>query len=250
MMKYKLLIGIAGGALALALAGGAALAGPALDRTFAATTQAASPTAQPDAAPAARAGRPGKGALLAAALVKASAEAAGTQPRDVLAALRDGQSLSQYAKGHGKTDAEVIQAARANVQARLSKAVGNGKLTQAQADALLKKFDDGAPALMAEANLKQQLGRAAARRHPVATALIKTTADVTGTTREEVLAALKQGQSLSQYAQAHGKSADDILAKLRERGQQRLDQALDRAKQLIEQPGLGGAATDEATPTT
>ena len=76
MMKSKLLIGIAGGALALA--GGAAWAGPTLDRTFAATTQAASPTAQPDGAPAARGRQPGKGALLAGALIKASAEVAGT----------------------------------------------------------------------------------------------------------------------------------------------------------------------------
>ena len=167
----------------------------------------------------------------------------------MLTALRDGQSLSQYAKDHGKTDAEVTQAARANVQARLSTAVGNGKLTQAQADGLLKKFDDGAPVLMADANLGQQLGRAVARRHPIAARLVKTTADVTGTTRDEVLAALKQGQSLAQYAQAHGRTADDILAKLREQGQRRLDQALDRAKKLIEQPGLGGGTTDEATPT-
>jgi hypothetical protein len=248
-MKYKLFIGIAGGALALALAGGAALAGPALDRTFAATTQAASPTARADAAPAARGRQPGKGALLAAALIKASAEVAGTRPREVLAALRDGQSLSQYAKGHGKSDAAVIQAARANVQDRLSKAQANGKLTQAQADALLKKFDDGAPALMADANLRQQLGRAVARRHPLAAGLVKATADVTGTQPEDVRAAVQQGQSLADYAQAHGKTADDILARLRELGQQRLDQALERAKQLIEQPGLGGATADEATPT-
>ena len=44
-MNRKILIGIAGGALALALAGGAVYAGPSLNRSLAAT-QAATPTAQ------------------------------------------------------------------------------------------------------------------------------------------------------------------------------------------------------------
>jgi hypothetical protein len=70
-----------------------------------------------------------------------------------------------------------------------------------------------------------------------------------------VLAALRQGQSLAQYAQAHGKTADDILAKLREQGQQRLDKGLDLAKELIEKPGLGrdgqpNNTSTTATPTT
>jgi hypothetical protein len=239
-MKRKILIGVAGGALALALAGGAVYAGPSLSRSF--TTSQAAPTAQPagtpSAAGAARAGRGqqrGKAALLTGALIKASAQVTSTQPKVVLAALRDGKTLSQYAKDHGKSDADVIAAARKNVQDRLSQALGNGKLTQTRVDALLKQFDDSAPKVMVDANLGQQIGRAVARRHPVAAGLVKATADATGTKPADVLAALKQGQSLAQYAQAHGKTEDDILAKLREQDQQRLD----KAKQLIEQPGLG-----------
>jgi hypothetical protein len=240
-MNRKILIGIAGGALALALAGGAVYAGPSLNRSLA-TTQAATPTALPGANPAdaARHGRQrGKAALLTAALIKASAEVTATRPKDVLAALRDGKTLSQYAADHGKTDADVIAAARKHVQDRLNQALGNDKLTQERVDALLKQFDDGAPKLMADANLGKQIGRALAKRHPVAAGLIKATADVTGTKPADVLAALKQGQSLAQYAQAHGKTEDDILAKLREQGQQRLNKQLDKAKQLIEKPGLG-----------
>jgi uncharacterized ParB-like nuclease family protein len=254
-MKRKILIGVAGGALALALVGGAVYAGPSLNRSLA-TTQAATPPAQPGGNPtdagAARSGRGrqrGKAALLTGALIKASAEVTATQPKDVLAALRDGKTLSQYAKDHGKSDADVIAAARKNVQDRLSQALGNGKLTQGQVNALLKQFDDSAPKVMADANLGQQIGRALSKRHPVAAELIKATADVTGAKPADVLAALKQGQSLAQYAQAHGKTEDDILAKLREQGQQQLDQGLDRAKELIEKPGLGRDTTDSAAPT-
>ena len=206
-MKRKILIGIAGAALALMLAGGAVYAGPALERSFVATMQAATPTAQPSATsggPAApRAGgvrRPGKAALLTGALIKASADVTATQPKDVLAALRDGKTLSQYATDHGKTDADVLAAARKNVQDRLNQALANGKLTQTQVDTQLKQFDDNAPKLMADANLGQQIGRALSRRHPVAAGLIKATADATGTKPADVLAALRQGQSLAQYA--------------------------------------------------
>jgi uncharacterized ParB-like nuclease family protein len=242
-MKRKIVIGVAGGALALALAGGAVYAGPSLNRSFTATTQAAAPTAQPGTNPAdtgaARKGRGrqpgGKAALLTSALIKASADVTSTKPKDVLAALGDGKTLAQYATDHGKTATDVIAAARKNVQDRLNQALGKGRLTQAQVDAQLKQFDDSAPKAMADANLGQQIGRAIGKRHPAAAGLIKATADITGTKPADVLAALKQGQSLAQYAQAHGKTADDILSKLREQNQQRLD----KAKQLIETPGLG-----------
>src|SRR5262249_33655677 len=118
-MQRKILIGVAGGALALALAGGAVYAGPSIERSLVAA-QATTPTAQPtnpstqpgEAQPnsGARRGERGKAALLTAALIKASADVTGTQPKDVLAALRDGKSLAQYAKDHGKTDTDVIQA--------------------------------------------------------------------------------------------------------------------------------------------
>lgn len=255
-MNRKILIGIAGGALALTLAGGAAYAGPSLNRSLIAS-QATTPTAQlggsPSGADAARTGRgrqPGKAALLTGALVKASAEVTATKPKDVLVALRDGKTLSQYATDHGKTDADVIAAARKNVQERLSQALGNGRLTQERVDALLRSFDANAPKLMVDANVGQQIGHAAAKRHPIAAGLVKATADVTGTKPADVLAALKQGQSLAQYAQAHGKTADDILAKLREQSQERLDKGLDQAKQLIEKPGLGRAdQPNNASPT-
>ena len=42
-MKRKILIGVAGGALALALAGGAVYAGPSLNRSLAATQAAPQP---------------------------------------------------------------------------------------------------------------------------------------------------------------------------------------------------------------
>lgn len=133
-MKRKILIGVAGGALALAMVGGAVYAGPSLERSFVSTTQAAAPTAQPGGNPTdAGAGRTGRGqqrgkaALLTGALIKASAEVTATQPKDVLAALRDGKSLAQYAQAHGKTADDILAKLRELGQQRLDKALDRAK---------------------------------------------------------------------------------------------------------------------------
>src|SRR5205085_443606 len=71
--------------------------------------------------------------------------------------------------------------------------------------------------------------------------LVRATADATGLQPKDVVQEVSGSKSLAQIAQEHGKTGDDILAKLREQGQQRLDKALDRAKGLLNQPGLRGS---------
>src|SRR5262249_48511792 len=118
---------------------------------------------------------------------------------------------------------------------QLKKAVTNGRLTQERADTLLAQFDQAAPQIMSNQNLGRQARRTAIQKAPVAAGLIQATAQVTGMQPKDVRAELQAGKSLAQIAQEHGKTADDILAKLRELGQQRLNKALDRAKDLVNQ---------------
>jgi hypothetical protein len=245
-MNRKLIFGIAGGALALILAGGAVYA-ESLPRS--ASTAAAQSTATPNAQPASPGrNRPVRKAIhLAQGLIRVTADTTGTQVKDVIAALKSGQSLSQYAQAHGKTDAEVIGAARTKLEDRLKQAVAGGKLAQARADALLRSFDDAAPKVMADQQLGDQLTNVRQNRRRFGAALIKATADVTGTTPADVTAALKGGQSLAQYAEAHGKSADNIIAKLREQGETRLANMLEKARALLDKPGLG--RNPQPTPT-
>jgi hypothetical protein len=246
-MNRKLMIGIAGGALALILAGGAVYA-ESLPRT--ASTTAAQSTATPNAQPNTprRNGQLRKAVRLAHGLIQVTADTTGTQVKDVIAALKSGQSLSQYAQAHGKTDAEIIGAARTKLDDRLKQAVSSGKLTQERADALLRSFDDAAPKVMADQKLGEQLTDVREYRRRFGAALIKATADVTGTTPEDVKAALQGGQSLAQYAEAHGKSADNIIAKLREQGEARLAKMLEKARALLEKPGLGRNPQPTTTP--
>ena len=85
----------------------------------------------------------------------------------------------------------------------------------------------------------QQRGRQHGKAARFVRLLADATAQVSGVQWQDVTQGLRAGKSLAQIAQEHGKTGDDILAKLREQGQQRLDKALDRARELIDQPGLG-----------
>ncbi|MFL5805404.1 MAG: hypothetical protein ACJ8CR_27150 [Roseiflexaceae bacterium] len=238
-MKRYLLIGLACGTLALALAGGAVLAGPSSER--AAAVAAAQPTPAPTARPGAAKNKPRQGnpQRLARLLGRVTADMSGIKPQDVLAGLRDGKSLAQIAQTHGKTADDVIKAARAKLEEQLKQAVAKNRLTQDRADAMLAQFDQAAPQVMNNQNLGAPLRRGNEKRGPAAAGLVQATAEVTGMQPKDVLAELRAGKSLAQIAQAHGKTADDILAKLRELGQQRLSKALDKAKELIDKPGMG-----------
>jgi len=246
-MKRYLLIGLAAGALALVLAGPSierAAAGAAAQATPAPTPQPGGPKNGPGRGPG-----QGNARRLALLLGRATADVSGIKPQDVLTGLRAGKSLAQIAQEHGKTADDVIKAARARLEDQLKQAVAKSRLTQDRADALLAQFDQAAPQVMSNQNLGAPLGRAPMRRGAAA-GLVQATAQVSGMQPKDVLTELRAGKSLAQIAQEHGKTADDILAKLRELGQQRLDKALDRAKDLINKPGLGrGQAPTTTNPT-
>jgi uncharacterized protein (DUF433 family) len=266
-MKRYLLIGLAAGALALALAGGAVLAGPSIERSAAGAAAQATPapTAQPDGTK----NRPGRNPRqgntqqfaqgnaqrMALLLGRATADASGIKPQDVFTELRAGKSLAQIAQEHSKTADDVIKAARAKLGDQLKQAVAKNRLTQDRADAMLAQFDQAAPQVMSSTNLGAPPRRGNAKRGPgaagmAAAGLVQATAQVTGMQPKDVLAELRAGKSLAQIAQEHGKTGDDILAKLRELGQQHLDKALDNAKDLINKPGLGrGQAPATTSPT-
>ena len=246
-MKRKLLIGFSGGVLALALAGGAVYARSPLSATAAPAVAQATPLPNAPASRQSAPARPGrKAVVLVHELIKAIADATKTQASDVRSALQNGQSLDQYAQSKGVKSADIISAARATLSERLKIAVANGKLTQARADALLAQFDTNAPQTMTNTNLGKAFTRAGRRQLAGKAVLIAATAEVTGTTPQAVRDALQAGQSLAQYAQAHGKTADDIIAKLKEKGEDRLAQMLDKARALLNEPGLG--RTQPTTP--
>ena len=238
-MKRFLISGIASGALALTLLAGG----------YAATANAATPTAPaaqatatpgtPPSAPGAPKGAGRVGRAVGGGMVRTLAELTKLTPAEIAAELRTGKSLAAIASAHGSSADALIKAARAKLDTRLKQAVTSGKITQAQADAALKRFDTQAPTLVNSTALGQtKAGKAGkAGRH----GMVAATASVTGLSEAQVQAELKSGKTFAQIAQEHGKTVDDILAKLRELGEKKLDSALDRAKQRLNSPKTAGA---------
>ena len=63
-------------------------------------------------------------------------------PQQLRSELRAGKSLAQIATAHGKTVDGLVDVIVAPVEARLDKAVANGRLTQQRADELLGRLTD------------------------------------------------------------------------------------------------------------
>ena len=85
-------------------------------------------------------GRPGRGGP--GDLMNAAAAAIGITEQKLFQELRSGKSLSDVAKAHGKSFADVKTAVSTAVKKRLDAAVKNGDLTQSQADDMLSRLTE------------------------------------------------------------------------------------------------------------
>lgn len=170
-------------------------------------------------------------------LVEQTIKLTGLDRADVVQQLRDGATLTAIATANGSSEQAVIDAALAQLTTRLDEAVSNGRITADQKATLLNRATTEAPTLMNQAGLNMKGGDHHNRnrgRHE----LIKATAEVTGLTEQEVRDQVQAGKSLAQIAQANGKTADDIIANLRTKGEIKLNEMLDRAREAIDQvPG-------------
>ena len=86
-------------------------------------------------------------------LVNATVSVTGLSMQEVMTDLQNGQSLAQIAQSKGKTADDVMKTARTQLQDQLKQAVTNGRITQAQSDALLSNFDQNASQLVNDATL-------------------------------------------------------------------------------------------------
>jgi len=76
------------------------------------------------------------------------AKALGLTETELMTALRDGKTIAQLAQEKGVSTETIVNALVAAEKARLDQAVADGKLTQAQADALLKVAQVMAPSYL------------------------------------------------------------------------------------------------------
>jgi hypothetical protein len=221
MKSTKVFMGLTAGAIALSAA--AFVARPSLAQAFSGVNVVLQATVNPQGTQTAPGPHGGgfRGGGGPGALIEATVSVTGLTRDEVFTQLKAGQSLSQIAVSKGKTADEVIAAARTELQTRLTQAVTDGKLTQAQADTALSDFEKTATDTVNSTSLGQQGGPGFDHGGPRGfhaggpQSLIEATVSVTGLTRDEVFTDLKAGQSLAQIAQSKGKTAEDVIAAAR-----------------------------------
>jgi uncharacterized protein (DUF433 family) len=174
-------------------------------------------------------------------LIDATASVTGLTVQDVMTQLQSGKSLAQIAESKGKTADDLIAAARTALQASLKQAVTDGKLTQAQADNQLQRFDASAKQIVNSTNLGGPRagfghggpgtgGQAGFGLGRGGGDLVSATASVTGLTVRDVMTQLQAGKTLEQVAIGQGKTADDVIASARTTLQASLKQAVTDGK--------------------
>jgi len=149
----------------------------------------------------AKAQKAGKRQAAKAWVLRAAAQYIGIPRRQLRRELR-GSSLAQVAEAHGKTSAGLQQALVTALDARLDRRVARNRLTQAQADQRLAKFQDRVDELV-NVGFRARAARPAAR---LGGGVLKAAADYIGIPRRQLRQELP-GHSLAQVAEAHGKTS-------------------------------------------
>jgi len=93
--------------------------------------------------------------------IKTSADTIGISPQDLAKELKGGKSIADVAKEHNVDPQKVIDALVAKADARIDKAVQDGKLTQDKADKLKAKVPDMAAKLVNAHRHQPQAGNSA-----------------------------------------------------------------------------------------
>ncbi len=147
--------------------------------------------------------------LIAAALAAAVTET-GMDRAELVAAIREGNTLAEVVMNAGGDIQVVIDAAVAAGQEKIDTALANGRITEEQAAALSTDLAAGITSAVNGESGPRWVGSAPIR---IASArvLVSAVADATGMTAREVVEQWRDGQSLSEIAAANGSSEAAVL---------------------------------------
>jgi uncharacterized protein YidB (DUF937 family) len=144
------------------------------------------------------------------------ADVIGISTDDLRAALRDGQTLAELAEANGVDPQQVVDLLVANRTERLDAAVAAGSVDQATADERKASLPDRAAGLV-NGELERR-----AHRHPRRAAVVRTAAEAIGIDADELRAALRDGQTVAQVAEANGVDPQDVIGALAARSTERI----------------------------
>jgi hypothetical protein len=154
--------------------------------------------------------------------VAAQADAIGIPVEDLRAALRDGRTLAEVAEANSVDPQVVVDAMVARGTARLDAAVAAGRIDQATADARAARLPEVAADVVSGELDRGDRSTRARRAAAVATA-----ADTIGVPVQALRAALREGQSVAEVAEANGVEPQAVVDALAARATDRITRWVD-----------------------
>ncbi len=179
------------------------------------------------------------------------AEALGIDEAELTSALDAGQTILEIAEAQGMDETELQAAFQTALEARLEEAVSADELTQDQADALLERLSDGLPFLnggpFGGGPMGGGLGMQTIPQIAALNDQNEIMADALELSEAAYEAALDEGQTLSEIAEAQGLDEEALRAGYIAAIESRLDAAVekeqitqDQADALLERLEAGG----------
>jgi prolyl-tRNA editing enzyme YbaK/EbsC (Cys-tRNA(Pro) deacylase) len=144
------------------------------------------------------------------------ADVIGISTDDLRGALRDGQTLAEVAEANGVDPQQVVDLLVVNGTERLDAAVAAGRIDQATADERKASLPDRAADLV-NGELERH-----GHGHPRRAAAIRTAAEAIGIDAGELRAALRDGETIAQVAEANGVDPQDVIDALVARSTERI----------------------------
>lgn len=155
----------------------------------------------------------GHGAAVTGALIRTTAEVTGLSVEEVMEQLRAGQSLADIAGNNGSSGGAVVEDVLARAEERLDQAVANGRMTREEADAKLAELTAQANDIINDETLGERIDQRLeqAGDRAVMAAMVKTTADETGLSVQDIMQRLRDGETLTQIADSAGVNSEQIV---------------------------------------
>jgi uncharacterized protein YidB (DUF937 family) len=165
------------------------------------------------------------------ASLEAAAEAIGISVDDLRTAVRDGQTIAEVAAANGVDAQVVIDALVADATARIDERLADGDITQEQADEHKADLAERMTALVngeLGAGDGPGFGRFGPGRGHWLGHGAENVADIIGISEDDLRAALEDGQSLAQIAEANGVARQDLVDALVADATERIESMVDR----------------------
>jgi polyhydroxyalkanoate synthesis regulator phasin len=146
-------------------------------------------------------------------LIRTTAELTNQTPFDVTQALTGGQSLAAIATAGGSSAEAVVAEVMTKAQELMDLAVERGRLTQREADLLLRELEQRATELMNDPALGEQVSERLAQieEHYTMPALVREASIATGLPPREITEQLRNGKSLTEIVTEAGGDITQVI---------------------------------------